>query len=368
MWLLVGIAPGVSQLATIAATGTNSATGTTATSSTTTTTTVKSTKPNSSAGAGASIRRVSVFGIGWNNPNPEALELLLVVAMAMIGANVHVLTSLSTFIGNRRFVESWSWWYVIRPPVGVGIAIVLYFVLRAGFVSVTSNGGNINPYGVAAFAGLAGMFSKQATDKLREIFDTAFKTSGDAQRADKVQGGLTIDHVTPASLPVATNDLEVRVFGRGFFAATAASVGGHARHVTVRDPTELTVTLVAEDVARPGVVPLRLAPPAPATAPPGEISVRVRPAVHSIQAANATDREPRVAGLGFRRNTQVFVGPDSRRVIARNPPRDAHPTELVVRLTDADFDDRAERQVTVRNRDSEGGESDPFPLAEVDGW
>jgi hypothetical protein len=60
--------------------------------------------------------------------------------------------------------------------------------LRAGFVTIGPTGGGINAYGVAAFSGLAGMFSKEAVDKFHELFDTMFKTTGDAQRKDKVDG------------------------------------------------------------------------------------------------------------------------------------------------------------------------------------
>jgi hypothetical protein len=131
---------------------------------------------------------VSVFGATWTKPAPEALNLLIVVVMAAIGASIHALTSLTTYVGNRRFLSSWTWWYIVRMPVGAAIALVLYFVLRAGFVSVTASSSDVNAYGIAAFAGLAGMFAKQATDKLREIFDVAFKSSsGDAERTGKVK-------------------------------------------------------------------------------------------------------------------------------------------------------------------------------------
>jgi len=45
---------------------------------------------------------------------------------------------------------------------------------------------NISPYGIAGVASLAGMFSKQATDKLREVFDSLFKAEGDKERSDKL--------------------------------------------------------------------------------------------------------------------------------------------------------------------------------------
>jgi len=46
--------------------------------------------------------------------------------------------------------------------------------------------GDLSPYGITALAGLTGMFSKQATDKLREVFDDFFRTQT-LQRADALE-------------------------------------------------------------------------------------------------------------------------------------------------------------------------------------
>jgi hypothetical protein len=50
--------------------------------------------------------------------------------------------------------------------------------VRGGLLAAQASADAVNPYGVAALAGLVGMFSKQATDKLREVFDTLFRTVG----------------------------------------------------------------------------------------------------------------------------------------------------------------------------------------------
>jgi hypothetical protein len=46
--------------------------------------------------------------------------------------------------------------------------------------------GNLSPHGIAAIAGLDGMFSKQATGKLREVFETLFKTDEPPKRVDRL--------------------------------------------------------------------------------------------------------------------------------------------------------------------------------------
>ena len=118
----------------------------------------------------------------------ETRYLLIVAVAGALGSYIHLATSFADFLGNRRLFWSWGWWYVLRPFIGVALAIILYFVVRAGLISGTSDAKTLNAYGVAAIAGMAGMFSKQATDKLREVFENLFRTEKPAERADKLQG------------------------------------------------------------------------------------------------------------------------------------------------------------------------------------
>lgn len=123
--------------------------------------------------------------------NPEVRLLLLVLLTGALGSFVHAATSFVTYVGNRSFTPSWTWWYVLRPFVGMGIAGIFYFVIRGGLVllSAAPDIEKLSPYGIAAFAALSGLFSKQATDKLSDIFDNLFKTQkgkGDEERADKL--------------------------------------------------------------------------------------------------------------------------------------------------------------------------------------
>jgi len=131
-------------------------------------------------------------------PNPKEMEstqlLLLVIIIGALGSSVHAATSFASFVGNRTIVKSWYWWYILRPFIGMALALVFYFVVRGGFLSVGADSSAINLYGIAALAGLVGMFSKQATDKLRELFDNIFKTKqGDELRKDKLDENLPVD-------------------------------------------------------------------------------------------------------------------------------------------------------------------------------
>jgi hypothetical protein len=109
---------------------------------------------------------------------------------AALGSFVHVATSFATYIGNGKFDVRWLWWYVLRTPIGVALALVVYFAIRGGLLTASSlSTADINPFGIAALSGLVGLFSKQATDKLEETFKTLFRTAaetGDPTRGDKL--------------------------------------------------------------------------------------------------------------------------------------------------------------------------------------
>ena len=92
----------------------------------------------------------------------EVQYLAVVVVAEALGSFVHVATSFADFVGNRQFAPSWILWYILRPFIGVALALLLYFVVRAGLVQGNGGASNVSIHGVAAIAGLAGMFSKQA--------------------------------------------------------------------------------------------------------------------------------------------------------------------------------------------------------------
>jgi hypothetical protein len=119
----------------------------------------------------------------------ESSLLALVVLSGALGSYIHAATSFADYIGNRQLFGSWTWWYLLRPFVGVALALIVYFAVRGGLVGASTGANALSPFGVAAITGLAGMFSKQATDKLREVFENLFKTDHPPQRTDKLTAG-----------------------------------------------------------------------------------------------------------------------------------------------------------------------------------
>lgn len=117
---------------------------------------------------------------------PLDIRLLLIAAVAgALGACVHLATSFADYAGNERLASSWTWWYILRPFIGMALAEIVYLAVRGGFFNASVVAPNvINPYGVAAITALTGLFSRQATDKLREVFETIFLTGQKVIRKD----------------------------------------------------------------------------------------------------------------------------------------------------------------------------------------
>ena len=146
----------------------------------------------------------TVLGLGpWHLTSNTAM-LLAVLAASGLGSFVHAATSFATYAGNRQLLPSWLPWYLLRTAIGGALALLVYFLLRGGLFANGTDGTATNPYGFAGIAGLCGLFSKQATDKLREVFDTVLTTkdgAGDDERDDKIQATAPS---SPAAAPAAS--------------------------------------------------------------------------------------------------------------------------------------------------------------------
>ncbi|MBU3742887.1 MAG: hypothetical protein FGM24_11510 [Candidatus Kapabacteria bacterium] len=118
-------------------------------------------------------------------PTSEQRALWLIVFSGVVGSCVHVLTSLAPFVGNRRFLRSWTLWYLARPLIGAGLAFLIVAVLWGGLSTPMQGFNGSNPYQLVAISGLAGMFSRTASDKLEEFFDQLFKSDKNDIREDK---------------------------------------------------------------------------------------------------------------------------------------------------------------------------------------
>jgi nitrogen regulatory protein PII len=118
----------------------------------------------------------------------------------------------------------------------------------------------LNPYGVAAFAALAGMFSRQATDKLREVFETVFTAQKPVPRSEPLKGKPATITVEPAELSQGFPQV-LTVTGSGFDKDIKATIEGKPREVQWISDKQLKITAVDDDVATVGKVELVLKNP-----------------------------------------------------------------------------------------------------------
>ena len=157
---------------------------------------------------------------GLINSSDQGLALIALLA-GMAGSFLHAAQSLSSYIGNRSFKISWTTWYILRPWIGGILGITLYFAIRAGVVAGATT---VNPYVVAAFGLLGGWFSKTATDKLQEVFETLFKTNQDERRHDKLTNVAqpNIKEIYPLPIPSTAN--EIIIIGKGFMKGSVVRI------------------------------------------------------------------------------------------------------------------------------------------------
>jgi hypothetical protein len=119
------------------------------------------------------MRSSMLFGVWHPSFQPEVAVLLMVVMTGLLGA----------LIGTGRKYQRWAhsdlltrrdqWSYALLPLQGAMLAVVVYFTFRGGFLGTDATA-PLNPYGIAAVAGIVGLFTDNAMHKLRQIMDTLF--------------------------------------------------------------------------------------------------------------------------------------------------------------------------------------------------
>lgn len=102
----------------------------------------------------------------------------LLVLCALLGAamgSVHSLASIAVHAGKGNLGAPWVIFYLCRPFTGLGIALVTCLALMSG-VGGFQVDYKTDPRPLLTWSALAGLYSQPALDKLRELFDTLFRT------------------------------------------------------------------------------------------------------------------------------------------------------------------------------------------------
>lgn len=230
--------------------------------------------------------------------NPYSLDaqlLILVMLAGALGSFIHAATSFGDFVGNKRLTTNWLWWYILKPFIGTMLAALFYLCVRGGFLSGATQADNINLYGITALAGMVGMFSKQATDKLSEVFDTMFKTTaGDLKRKEGLDNPVPVlSGSEPARLAPRARDVVITLTGKGFVNGSVVQINGSARTTTFRDSTHLSAALQDADVAREGQLKVTVVNPAPGggTSDPLVLAIAGLAATQALAGESDTERD-----------------------------------------------------------------------------
>ncbi len=226
-----------------------------------------------------------MFGFIKVKASADSRLFLTVATAGALGGLLHCITSFADYVGNRSLKQSWVWYLILRAPVGIALALLFYLALRGGLIAMTLPEGAanahtatvLNPYPLAAVAAMAGMFSKQATDKLSEIFDTLFHPSKPVTRDDPLNPTPPVISTTEPARLTVRGPTQLAVIGRNFNKECTAWINGKQRDVKWESDTRVTITLLPEDVSAAGQLQVNVSNPAAAGGASAPLPVIVAP-------------------------------------------------------------------------------------------
>ena len=155
----------------------------------------------------------------------ERSLILLILLLGALGANLHGIVSLGNYIGNGTFDKKWTHWYIMRPFVGAILSFIVFLTIKAGFLESAYTREGF--YTLVAVSGLVGLFSKQALNKLSDLFDTIFASRKEEQLANKMDSTPKphIDSIEPAEISKGGESAELQIRGAGFNDTSEIRIG-----------------------------------------------------------------------------------------------------------------------------------------------
>jgi hypothetical protein len=136
-----------------------------------------------------------LFGAKHVVLNSEVALLLMVCIMGALASLVELIRAFTKHAGQGNLTHRWAWWYGLRPIQGAALALVVYFALRGGLLGIDSTK-PLNPYGLAAFAGFVGLFTRHAVSKLSQVFDTLFGQPAEDANIEPIDSSTTAQSET----------------------------------------------------------------------------------------------------------------------------------------------------------------------------
>jgi hypothetical protein len=192
---------------------------------------------------------VSIFGKKVSIWDEQRLLFMILLAGAL-GAMVHSIRSMSSYIGDQQLMWNGVPYYILLPFAGSAIALIFYVVIRGGFFSSGADFNETNPFGFVAVAALVGLFSQSAILKLQSIAYNIFEKppahsdSLEVADDDKTPAvAATITNVTRKAAVAGGAEDVVHITGTGFTESSKAEVNGKPFLAVFEGATLLTVQL-----------------------------------------------------------------------------------------------------------------------------
>jgi hypothetical protein len=139
-----------------------------------------------------SSRTISYLFLMPCTVGPEFLLAATMVLAGFLGACVYSLYAIILHLSPEQedFDKAWTGWYILRPILGAGLALIAYVLLRGGLLSISSNVSNLNFLGFTGFSFMVGLFTEQTMHKLNDLADAWFATdqASGAGSNEKTQG------------------------------------------------------------------------------------------------------------------------------------------------------------------------------------
>ena len=165
-------------------------------------------------------------------------QLLLAFLSGVVGSFIASGQSLGAFAGNDSFRSRWAIWYLVRPWLGGSIGLVVFVVMRAGFLS--DDLGDVRPFAIVAIAALGGWFSKETADKLRDVLRAILSSGADDDRDGKLVPNAP---ALSGGGPVAPTEQVRTLTGENFTKGSKATLNGKPYAASRKSANELRVKL-----------------------------------------------------------------------------------------------------------------------------
>ena len=129
-----------------------------------------------------------------NELKAKISESIIVLFAAGLGAWITAVRGfLKHACNDKDFESAYIPWYIARLFQGMLLGLVFYFAIRGGLLVLTLETENtvkptdLNDLALAAIASLVGLFSKNAIEKLRELFHTLFASKEEVREQVKAE-------------------------------------------------------------------------------------------------------------------------------------------------------------------------------------